>query len=500
MQYYFFALIAIVIIIIIIKKSIEQGWVFIVLGFAVGTVWLEFLPEIPAYILFFLSIAGGIWLMIWKIRRNKRKKSKEERTYIPPEMQSRTAHGFIFGVKNGEYIIKDKNKDGKVMDGNIMIIGGAGSGKSSCNIIPTLRAWQSPVFVIDIKGELYDTTKGYRANIRVFNPRNEKTCGYNPYFALNKSDNPVQEARRIAECLIPLPKKTEHAFWMKGARTILTASILHYYKDFSFVDTLKNIQLAGQKELILLLSKSEDENVKLCIKNFVDASDKTLSGFFLELGQTVEAIVTDKDLISALSREDNITPEDLEKNRDIYIVIEQEMISQWTNMLTLIVSQFLKVFEKRPAHKVTPILFLLDEFPELGQIQSIASGVATLRSRKIIIALAIQNLSQLDDVYGKDKRNIIVGNCSYKVILSAEDTETAEYFSKMVGTFDKPQKSKGKSMIPFLKIPIGENEHTTPVEKRRYKPEDFYSLPTRNILILVTPYGNFEIVKKPYYI
>ena len=62
-------------------------------------------------------------------------------------------HGFIFGKMGGKYVTKKEDKDG-----HILVVGGAGSGKTSCIAIPSLLAWREPVFCIDIKGELHQHT------------------------------------------------------------------------------------------------------------------------------------------------------------------------------------------------------------------------------------------------------------------------------------------------------------------------------------------------------
>jgi type IV secretion system protein VirD4 len=55
--------------------------------------------------------------------------------------------GFVFGKLGNEYITKKED-----MDGHILVVGGAGSGKTSCVAIPSLWAWRKRVFCIDIKG------------------------------------------------------------------------------------------------------------------------------------------------------------------------------------------------------------------------------------------------------------------------------------------------------------------------------------------------------------
>jgi len=162
------------------------------------------------------------------------------------------------------------------------------------------------------------------------------------------------------------------------------------------------------------------------------------------------------------------------------------------------VNQFLNFFEQRPQYNNRPILFMLDEFPRLGKIPAILDGVAVLRDKKITVCPIIQSLAQLDYIYGDKARKIIVDNCSYKVVLSAEDADTQEYFSKMYGTYEKPQKSSGESFIGPLVL--GRNKGVTEVEKRKIKPEEFATLPSTGKLALITPFGNSKVAKRPYYI
>ena len=95
-------------------------------------------------------------------------------------------HGFIFGKLGSKYITKKEDKDG-----HILVVGGAGSGKTSCVAIPSLLAWREPVFCIDIKGELYEHTRRKRLNSKVFDPLSDSTYGYDPYYLLKTSENPA---------------------------------------------------------------------------------------------------------------------------------------------------------------------------------------------------------------------------------------------------------------------------------------------------------------------
>ena len=413
------------------------------------------------------------------------------------------AHGFVFGKHNGNYVVKSEDKDG-----HIMVVGGVGRGKSSCIAMPTLRAWKSPVFAIDIKGELSDYARKYRSNIKVFNPQNKDSHGYDPCVFLSDSPNPAQEARAIAQAIIPLPPNTKDPFWVENAQTLLTGAILHYSDiGYSFIKTLQEIQSNGVISLLKTLAGSANKKAKLCVGGFVDMIDskgnpnKTLAGIFAEISGGIIQLVLDDDIVSALSREETIAPDDLEYGYDIYLNIPEHLLRQWKNLLSLIVNQFLLFFERRAEKRdLSQILFLLDEFPRLGKIPFIMDALATLRSKKITICLILQSLAQLDMIYGKNERKVIADTCSYKAVLSATDPETQDYFSKLVGTYDRLKTSKGIVKRPILGTATSKSESVSTEGRRIIKPEEFSTLDDIVLLHPLVAPGFIRVEKVPYFV
>ena len=55
------------------------------------------------------------------------------------------------------------------MEGNIAIFGGAGTGKTASNLIPTLLTYSGNAFVVDIKPELLAKTGHLHPNKKVLN-------------------------------------------------------------------------------------------------------------------------------------------------------------------------------------------------------------------------------------------------------------------------------------------------------------------------------------------
>lgn len=411
----------------------------------------------------------------------------------------------MFGKQDKAYITKPED-----LDGHVLVVGGVGTGKSSCIAIPTLRSWGKSVFAIDIKGELYEKTKANRPNVKVFNPINSYSYGYDPFHCLYTSPNPAQEARAIAQAIIPLPPETKDPFWIESAQNIFTASILHYsLQRLSFLETIRQIQSMSPMELIEEICEGAQSEARYFVSSMRNIDERVLSSIIAELSKNIVHFVTDKNLISVLSRRNNITPNDLEYGHDIYIQIPEHLLRQWKTLLTLIVNQFLTHFEQRPEGDARPLLFLLDEFPRLGKVSAMMDGLATLRSKKITICLIIQSLAQLDTIYGQNERKVIADTCAFKAVLGATDADTQEYFSRLAGTYDKQVITHGTNSSPFINFPKGQSTNTYEQEKRIIKPHEFGML---NDIILLTPFsmpvmlGKSEAVvsfcrveKAPYY-
>jgi len=402
--------------------------------------------------------------------------------------------GVFFGKKkNGKYAVKTDTTEG-----HVLVVGGVGSGKSSCIAIPTLRSWGKGIFAIDIKGELYEHSSQYRKehqrDIIKFDPldKSASAYGYDPYFVLKHSRNPAQDATTIAISLIPLPPDTKEPFWIESAQNVLTAAILHYYaEDKSFAETIDSILSASSEELIETLCKSDNHLARYFVNSMKGMEGKTLASITTTLCKNIVQFITDSDLKDALTRQNNIRPQHLETERDIFIIIPEYLLRQWKNLVTLIINQFLNYFERRPENPKKngekSILFLLDEFPRLGKIIPILDGLATLRSKEIIICLIIQNMAQLDIIYGENERKVIVGTCAYKAILSADDPDTQEYFSFLAGTYEKIVVSGGESKSGVLGFPQSASSNWQKQETRFIKPHEFGIGMIENDIILFTP-------------
>jgi len=403
---------------IVLFLRVGGWWLLIPMGIALSTEWItgkslgslpmvEQLVDILFWVcLFFLvpmTIAQNLirvvkkdptfsWLKLFKgMKEEKGFEAKLDGKEIALKRVTEIS-GVVFGKEGNKYATMPESTDG-----HILVVGGAGSGKTASIAIPTLMSWKERIFAIDIKGELYQKTKGARNTemIKVFNPTDRGAFGYDPYYVLKHSDDVSSSARQLAMSIIPLPAETKDPFWIKGAQNLLTGLVIyHFEQGLSFSETMLAIKATPIKELVTQIMVDEESSLKARahISEFSGMDEKTLSGVFSELSNHITVFATNDELQRALSGNGAcITPADLENGYDIYCCIPEHKIDEWKDLLGMMCNQFLKSFEQREEGNKTPILFLIDEFPRLGKIEAISNGLATLRSKKIHIALIIQS-------------------------------------------------------------------------------------------------------------
>lgn len=80
-----------------------------------------------------------------------------------------------------------------------------------------------------------------------------------------------------------------------------------------------------------------------------------------------------------------------------------------------------------------PTLFVLDEFPQMPKLKAIIDGPAVGRGQEVSYLLIGQDLGQISGKYGKDDLETVISTTACKVILSQNNEQTAQRFSKMIG-------------------------------------------------------------------
>ncbi len=385
---------------------------------------------------------------------------------------------------------------------NILVVGGSGAGKSRYFVKPNILGASMNMVLTDPKGELYQDThkelealgyKTYRLNL---NDLGNSDC-YNPFKYIRKPSD-------IAILVETLIKNTNEAgnkgdFWEKSEKALFM-TIAHYhfesYKNNLRKEALKryeelklNLSLKDKEDKILEIEEELKRNNEVRLPTLVDilnsvtqltedeegkkepskiikelnmlkeghpakiffdtynlGEDKVKSSIKISLAVRL-AFVGDQSLQKLVS-EDNFNLDEVNVKKAIYVIISDSN-SAFNSLAGLFFSQLFQVLyynaDRVPSKRLPiPYQFYLDEFANIGQINSFSEILATCRGRRIGIVPIIQSMAQLEKLYEKNAPTII-GNCDTLLYLGGNDSETAEKISKMIGNVTVNAERQGKS-------------------------------------------------------
>lgn len=331
--------------------------------------------------------------------------------------------GIVFGKKNRQMIAKPSS-----FEGNVAIFGGAGTGKTASNLIPTLLTYQGNALVVDIKPELLAKTGHLHTNKKVLSFI-EPTFAYDPLTNLETYTDVID----LAKTIIPIPSDMKEPYFKESAQNILASACWEFKEEKSFSEIAEFLTANPAEKIINQLASSEKSETKILINAVAGIKSEQLASLMNELRNTLVIFATDPILKALTShKEKSIRPQNIEENW-IYIVLPESKLQVYKPFLSLIISQFTRYLTQRPENQEPSILMSLDEFPRIGYMPAFADAISTLRSRNVSVMILLQSLAQLDKIYQENGRKVIMDNMHYVVVHNALDNTSQKYFSERIG-------------------------------------------------------------------
>lgn len=351
----------------------------------------------------------------------------------------------------------DGKKSEKLMPyyGNeaVCTIASPGSGKSWAMAIPNLLYWQGPAFVLDIKGELFDETGWFRSRkygrVIRFNPDDPEGAAFNPFaFVDPKDKKSLWNNCQFFSNLIITKSDSKDPFWENNARDLLTAILAALYLDtereepFSFEDILDS--LADRERLndlsVILLDSDiraaarAGKSVRELLRQEEESQSKLLHSFCMQ-AQSALGYLTGEHIVHATRRCD-WQPEDLrQENATVYLDLRSGDIDDYCPLIRMILGvHYRELTKKLPQKEDAPILFLLDEMPQLGYMKVIEKMLDVGRGYGLKLWVFAQNKGQIEKAYGD--ANGFLSKCAQRAYMNpagADADNLAQSLSDLLG-------------------------------------------------------------------
>lgn len=431
---------------------------------------------------------------------------------------------------------------------HILTLAPTRSGKGIGIILPTLLYWTQSVLVLDIKGENWAISAGYRQKVMgqkvlKFEPTNSKgtAARFNPLSEIRKGTfMEIQDIQNIANILVNPQGKSDMDHWEKSGQALLTAVIAH------LIYTEDNASLARTAEFLQVSEDGSNFFARLdALAEYEHDSEHT--GIFKEIySESHMAVVKSKPYCHPLVRQMAVDMKGKSENErasivstctttlslfsdpllakntavsdfaisdlmnydqavSLYLIIPPSDINRLAPITRMIIDLIIRrntndmdFANAKPAPKYKhKMLLLLDEFPAIGRMDTLEIALGFIAGYGLKVLLIAQDLSQLNKAYTKD--NTIVGNCHIQIYYAPNKIDTAEEVSRLLGkrTIEVVTKSrKEKSMATMFDVAT---ENSSYMGRELMTATELREMPMKHEVISVTGHKAIFANKFFYY-
>ncbi len=481
--------------------------------------WLQYHSQLPGDFTekMFLPIGAGVFsylLIVFFIRAplmDFRPFEKKEKLHGDAKWAGeatikkaglRGKKGMMMGRNAGGYLIASGYQ-------HALLFAPTGSGKGVGFVIPNLLFWQDSLVVHDIKLENFELTSGWRKKmgqkVYLWNPASPDGIShcYNPLdWISEKPGQMVDDVQKIANLLLP-----EQEFWQNEARSLFLGVVLYLLavpeKTKSFgevVRTLRSDDVVYNLAVVLdTIGKIIHPVAYMNIASFLQKADKERSGVTSTLNSSLELWAN--PLIDATTAKSDFNIDMWKKEKTtIYVGLTPDNIERLKPLMQIFYQQATQFLCKHMPRKDEPfgVMFMMDEFPTLGEMEQFKNGIAYFRGYNVRLFLIIQDTEQLKGIYEEAGMNTFLSNSTYRITFSANNFETAELISKLIG--NKTVKQTSKNLPTFLDLnPKSRSQTVSETQRALLLPQEVINLPRDEQILLIESFPPIKSKKITYY-
>lgn len=414
-----------------------------------------------------------------------------------------------------------------------LVIAPTRSGKGVGTVVPTLCSYTESVIVFDPKGELYNMTAGYRqkfSRVIKFSPVQMETACFNPLEEVELDENAFRDIGTILTNLFQKGEKggdSNSDFFDNNARDLLTGVIFHVLSAVNEsgrpLYTKEDKCISGVLRIFARAASGTDENGEplpagealldeMINSKHIDKNGEVsdyIHGIVLDVAmsakqqhekvrsdimQTVQSklnLFRDPFIRHVTSHSDFKLSDFYESKEPIslYLTLPFGDVDRIMPVFQLIIDFIVRRFssgELRAGEKEKvlkhPILFMIDEFPVLGNMKFLATSLGILAGYGLRFYLVVQAYQQLVKIYGQE--NTFIDNCRYILIYAPNNPQDAEKFSKMIGKKSVTKENLSVSGSRYAVALNNLNSSSQEVAVDLINPDELMKMPYEDCIIL----------------
>jgi type IV secretion system protein VirD4 len=408
-------------------------------------------------------------------------------------------HGIILGRLNGVTIRSDE-------PAHILVVGPSRSGKGTGFVLPNGYLWQGSAVFFDPKRENFDALASHREQqgnkVFMFSPGSADTHRYNPLDFVRRDERMATDCLVVASFVIP--EKADDT-WAGAGRLLLSALIGYVLASpltatAQHMRTVARMTTTGKDISTVLRAIVNTESVYLptwildSFNQYSALEPETRNSAVFNVNMAMS--LWNNGLISAATKTSDFDIRELRRRpMTIFIGCTIAELSIFRPLIRILFQQIHDLLmEKIPGlDEPHQVLLMLDEFYHVGRMDSLISKITISAGYGFRMAIVMQDIAQLDELYGKSRRITTVSGSQIKLFIQVNDLDTSEFVSKMLG--ETTQVYKTPVMRP------GQGIFTSRVWAPHYTPRPLRSplelrqMSARLSILMVKNSPSFELTK-----
>jgi type IV secretion system protein VirD4 len=343
----------------------------------------------------------------------------------------------LLGVSRFNHVLRVRPTTTRRELGNVLITAPTRGGKG---LLATsqLLTWPHSVIVNDIKGELYTQTAGYRSRLGKVFVIDSKGVGhrYDPLLRKHTEDELLSAATHLL-----FEAEERDKVFTQRAITMLTQLLLaartEEHAPLPYVRYMIRSPLpavaarlnAIAPDLATQFLQAGYEDVNFDNKFLISAWETVTSRLKPLLTETVVRSLAGTDFTpqEVMCSAQPVTVYLRWPERDL-LALSPLVRLMWGTLIDGLIT----TYDQAQGRNCNPVLLLIDEAGRTA-IPSLSDHATTVTGRGISLWLAIQDLNQLDAVYGKARAHVLRNNMDSQCFFRPNDLYTAEYLERCLG-------------------------------------------------------------------
>lgn len=347
-------------------------------------------------------------------------------------------------------------------EGSLITIAPPGSGKTQCFVIPNMLNWHGAAVVLDVKGEIYNSTSKWReknvGKVYKFSPLDPyNSSSYNPLVFIRQDGDYIWEDSRFLADMMIVPSNASDPFWENMARDVLTAAIA--YISFNnepderpMSKVLDVIYGIGWDEMIISLKSNMFVSAMRQTGHALGEMERKQRDSVLKTAQS-SLSAWQGERIGKVTKKSDWSPLDLRNgNPTIYICVNPNEIDSYLSVLRVFIAQHIRMLTTElPQRGASPVLFMLDELPRLKKMPPVDEALNIGRQYGIKLWMFAQSYGQLKEAYPNPEG--LLGSCVVRTFMNLPlNDELTTKISDQLGYREGPLDASKQKLVEPLEL------------------------------------------------